>query len=255
MKRIAACLALVAALLLFLGPLAAAQSAIGNFVSLYLNGNRVIATSGTATVTVPNSTDTLVGKATTDTLTNKTLNVESTGNVVTVTRPLLFPVALCQNATAVGLWSTPTSNAAAFACNTGTNTQKGVLEFADDGATTLSAQASTWLPADFTGTVDARIRWYTAATSGNVVWSLATICVADAETSDPAFNTASTVTDAAKGTTLQDNDAAITGLTTTGCAAGELLYLKLSRDPAAGGDTLSATAVVRFVELMVRRAM
>lgn len=181
-------------------------------------------------------------------------NVENSGDTLTVTEKALLVPAVCQNATPVLLWSTPTSNAAAAACDTGTNTQKGVLAFADDGTTVLSAQAQRWLPADWTGTVDARIRWYTSATSGNVIWSLASICVADAETSDPAFNTASTVTDAAKGTTLQDNDAAITGLTVTGCAAGEMLYLKLSRDPS-GSDTLSATATVRALEVTLRRAM
>lgn len=38
-----------------------------------INGNTLAATAGTATVTLPNTTDTLVGRATTDTLTNKTL--------------------------------------------------------------------------------------------------------------------------------------------------------------------------------------
>lgn len=192
--------------------------------------------------------------ASTNTFTNKTLDVEGTGNVLTVTEKRLFPGAICQNATAISEWSTPTSNPATFTCVTGTNTQKGALTFTDDGSTVLSAQTQTWLPSDFSGTVDARIRWYTSATSGNVIWSLATICVADAETSDPAYNTASTVTDAAKGTTLQDNDAAITSVTITGCAAGELLYLKLSRDPG-GSDTLGATANVRAVELTIRRAL
>jgi hypothetical protein len=190
----------------------------------------------------------------TTTLTNKTLNVESTGNVVTVTQKAFWLGAICQNATALTDWSLPTSNPAVAACVTGTNTQKGTLDYADGGSN-LSAQRMLRLPADWTSTVDVVLTWYTSATSGNVVWQVATICVADAETDDPAFNTASTVTDAAKGTTNQLNDATITGLTITGCAAGEQLHLKVFRDPAHASDTVAATAKLVGVELTYRRAM
>lgn len=40
---------------------------------LKVNGNTVTASAGTATLTLPNSSDTIIGRATTDTLTNKTL--------------------------------------------------------------------------------------------------------------------------------------------------------------------------------------
>ena len=188
----------------------------------------------------------------TATLTNKTLDVEATGNVITTVQYVILIAAACQNATATLLWDTPTSSPAVAACITGTNTQKGVADFAD--AANLSMQATLPLPRDWTGAVDARFKWLTTATTGDVVWQLATICVADAETDDPAFNTASTVTDTAKGTANQTNDADITGVTMTGCAAGELLHLKLSRDSAHASDTLAATARLISLELTLRRA-
>lgn len=188
-----------------------------------------------------------------DTLTNKTLDAEGTGNLLSLSEKLWLPSALCQNATPVSAWSTPASSPAVFACNAGSNVIKGTAEFADSA--NLSMQTAAWLPADFTGTVDARFRWFTPATSGNVVWQLATICIADAETSDPAYNAASTVTDAAKGTTLQDNDATITAVTITGCAAGEMMYVKVFRDSAHASDTLASTASLRGLELTIRRAI
>ena len=185
--------------------------------------------------------------------TNKTYDAEGTGNVLTIPRRIFFPAAGCNNATAGSVWDLPTSNPAVAACKTGTNTQMGVLDFAD--GSNLSAQITYMLPSTWTGSVDANIKWLTSATTGNVVWQVSTICVADAETDDPAFNTASTVTDAAKGTTLQTNDAAISGVTMTGCAAGELLHLKIQRDSAHASDTLAATARLIGVELVIREAM
>jgi hypothetical protein len=168
---------------------------------------------------------------------------------------LWIPAARCDNATATSPeWSFPTSNPGAPACVTGSNTQFGVMDFAD-GANTLSAQWHMKLPSDWTSTIDVSLRWFTTATSGNVVWQVSTICVADAETSDPAFNTASTVTDAAKGTTVQQNDASITTLTVTGCAAGELMYVRVFRDPTNGSDTLAATARLVGLELTYRRLL
>jgi hypothetical protein len=185
---------------------------------------------------------------------NMAYNAESTGNVLTLTEKVWIPAAICNNATAASHgWSFPTSNPGVPACVTGSNTQLGVMDFAD--AADLSAQIHLALPSDWTSTVDAKFKWWTSATSGDVVWQLSTICVADAETSDPAFNTASTVTDTAKGTTLQQNDASITTVTVTGCAAGELMFLKVQRNAAHASDTLAATARLVGLELTLRRAI
>jgi hypothetical protein len=201
------------------------------------------------------ASDTFVLLAAAQTLTNKTLDAEATGNVVTAPWRIFVRAASCNNVTATTDWDLPTTNAAVPACNTGTNTQKGTLDFAD-GANRIAAQYSLVLPADFVGTFDTRWKWFDGtATTGAVKWDVQTICVADAETSDPAFNTASTVTDTAKATINQDNDAAITGVTITGCAANELLYVNFSRDANNAADTMTDTARLRAVEFTFRRAM
>lgn len=194
--------------------------------------------------------------ATTKTLTNTTYDAEGTGNVLTVPAKIWLPAGGCQNTTALSFWDLPTSTPAAAACITGTNTQKGVLDYADTSGG-FSAQSEIQLPADFSGAIDAKIIWLTSATSGNAKWSLSTICTdtAASATDDPSFNTASTVTTAAPGTANRLQASAITGVTATGCAANGYLHLKLFRDGNDGSDTLGATARFLGLELTVRRAM
>lgn len=190
----------------------------------------------------------------TQTLTNKTLDVEGTGNSVTTVEKVWLPAAGCNNATASTIWDLPTSNAPAAGCRTGTNMQKGVLDF--DQSTDESAFNNIALPADWTGNVDARFFWEANDTGTNsVVWGIQTACVADNETDDPSLNTASTVTDANGGTTAHKvMIASVTGITTTGCAAGEFMHIKVYRDADNGSDTLAADARLIGVELTLRRA-
>ncbi len=199
---------------------------------------------------------TVIGRDTSDTLTNKTIDAEGTGNVVTIPEKVWLPAAGCNNATASPFWDLPTSTPAAAACVTGSNTQKGVLDYADTSGG-FSAQNEILLPADFSGAVDASIFWTTSATSGNAKWSLSTICTATGatETDDPAFNTASTVTTAAPGTANRIQTSSIASVTITGCAASEYMHVKLFRDGNDGSDTIGATARFLGLELTVRRAM
>ena len=211
--------------------------------------------TNTGTVTLFTATDTVVGKATTDTFTNKTYNVESTGNVLTTLSPVWIDGASCSGTTGTLNWDTLATEAPTPICSAGTtNTalMRATADFLD--AAQAQMQRHMKLPADFTGTVDVVIKWRSTATSGNVFWQVATVCIADAEVDDAAWNTASTVADAAKGTANQENDASITGVTITGCAAGEDFHTRLLRDPANGSDTLSATASLVGVEYTFRRA-
>ncbi len=191
----------------------------------------------------------------THTLTNKAYDSEGTGNLLTIPRRLWLPAAGCDNATVGSVWDLPTSNPAVPACAPGVNVlQRGVLDFANGG--NLSAQISYLLPSTWVAPVDATVVWYSSTTSGNVFWQLSTICVADAESTDPAaFNTASTVTDATKGTLNQMNTAAITTVTVTGCAAGELMHIELRRDSGHASDTMAGTARLVGVELVIREAL
>ncbi len=193
----------------------------------------------------------------THTMTNKAYDAEGTGNLFTFPRRLWFPAAGCDGTTAGSVWDLPPSpNAPAPACVTGTVLQKGVLDFAD--ATNLSAQTTYKLPSTWyaAGTVDANIKWFSATNAGNVVWQLSTICVANNELDDPAaFNTASTVTDLTNGTANRTNDAPITTVDVTGCAAGELMHIEIRRDSGHASDTMAGTARLIGVELVIREAL
>lgn len=192
----------------------------------------------------------------TNTYTNKTYNAESTGNVLTVPFIHEWRTAVCDGASAYNTdgWSNAGSNFPTFACVTGSNTAYGAVGFTDDGSTVIYYQNRTMLPGDWTGAIDVEFVWNTTATSGNAIWGINTGCAAVGETVDPSFNAASTVTDAAQGSASRLNTATITGITTTGCAAGEMLFFRVQRDPG-GSDTLGATANLVAMRMTIRRAM
>ena len=189
------------------------------------------------------------------TLTNKTLDVEGTGNSVTTVSKHTLVAAGCNNATAGPGWDIPTSNGPASACY-GTAPQRfGGLDF-PDGASALTSTTHLRLPSDWTGTIDVAFLWFSGSTSTNsVVWTLATACIADGEgLLSPTFNTTQTVSDANNSTANTRNSATISSITTTGCAAGETLFLRIGRDPTNGSDTLAAAAVLLEFEVTLRRA-
>jgi len=225
-------------------------------LSLAQNEGATIFSSGTNYSAIKTfSTAGFVTPSSSDNFTNKGIDAEGTGNTLTQPFKIWLPAAGCSNTTAASFWDLPTSTPAVAACVTGTNTQKGVLQFADTSGG-FSAQNSYLLPADWTGNVDANIIWKTSATSGNAKFSLSTICtaVAASETDDPSFNTASTVTTAAPGTANRLQTSSISSVTVTGCAAGEFLHLKLFRDGNDGSDTLGASLDVIGIEITIRRA-
>jgi hypothetical protein len=189
------------------------------------------------------------------TLLNTRYNAESTGNVLTM--PFTVSMSACvaeEGATPYNAhWDTIAASDPVDTAIAGTNVQSCQADFVD--SETDAVYTNLALPADWTGTVGTRIFWRSTATTGNVVWQVASICVADGETLDPAYNAASTVTDATQGTASRFNTASIASVTITGCAAGEMLYLRVFRDPTHASDTIAATASLLGVEVSYRRAM
>jgi hypothetical protein len=188
---------------------------------------------------IQNSAGTSIFRVSEDgSITNMTLDAEGTGNTITITEEHWWDVAACQNATASLVWNVPTANSPAAACDTGTNTQKGYASF--DAATDESFEMDWVLPTGFTGAIDVHFIWKAAATSGAVGWCAQLIRVADGSTSDPAYPAQAAgncVSDTAKGTTLQENHATISGVTCTSCAARDHVYVRISRDGDGGAAT------------------
>jgi hypothetical protein len=189
---------------------------------------------------VQNSSGTSILRVTESTgaITNMTLDAEGSGNTITLTEETWWDVAACQNTTASLVWDVPTANSPAATCDTGSNTQKGYAAF--DAATDESFETHWVLPTGFTGSIDIKFIWKIAATTGAVGWCAQLIRVPDGSTSDPAYPAQASgncVSDTAKGTTLQENLATITGVTCSSCAAGDHVYVRISRDANGGAVT------------------
>lgn len=200
---------------------------------------------------------TVTSAATSGAWTNMTVDAEATGNVITTTSKVNFAPVACSGTTGSLNWDTNATLAPTATCVAGsTNTTliQGYADFPDsDGE--YQGQLHFRLPAGWTGAVDLQAYWKAAATSGDVVWQTQTMCTADAEIEDVAWNTADAFpADTAKGTTLQLNTVSDTGITMTGCAAGELLHIKFFRQRTHASDTITGVVSLKNVEMTLRRA-
>ena len=217
-----------------------------------------VTTSRVHTLPETAAADTVALIAATQTLTNKTVDVEGTGNVITTVEKKYIIPAICTNATAVLMVDTPAANAAAAACITGSGTQKAVMDF--DQTTDESFETHMALPSDWTGAIDVTFFWIGNASTDPVAWCAQLVPVAAGESDDasyPAQGAGNCVSDASINSAVNLNTASKTGLTCTGCAAGELLHIRISRDPdetAGATDTMAADARLVGFELTYRRA-
>lgn len=191
------------------------------------------------------------------TLTNKTYNVEGTGNLFTTADIWFIPAAGVNGTTAGPVFNLETASPAVANYATGTNNIVGTLDFAD--TTQLKAQFMRALPASWTGNVDARLQWFATPVSGSVVWYLQSGCIADGSAATGvtlnATAAAGTSVDPAKGTGNQLNVATMQNVPMTSCSAGDSAFFQLSRAPNAASDTMAGTARLLWLELTVRRAL
>lgn len=189
-------------------------------------------------------------------------DAEGTNNTLTIPTKIQFNAGVCQNATASVGFSTPTTLGAAGGCHSvaaglGGGVAYGYAVFPTGGADTeLHGQFE--LPSDWTGAVDVTLKWNSASTTANdVVWEIAFGCVGTGDTgagisfNDQAF-TAVTNLDT---TALRFNVATKTGITTTGCAAGETAFFVIHRDTDTAGDTLDQAVNLISAVFTVRRAL
>ena len=190
--------------------------------------------------------------ARTKTLTNTTLDAEATGNTITIPFYWDLDLAGVSGGTASHIWNDdPLSTACTPNAVTGTNRTTAVCTFPDtDGD--FGRQITRYLPDGWTGSFDAEIWWKTTGT-GNARFQIATKCYADDDADDASFNTASIVT-AAAGTSGRPNKQSISGMTTTGCTAGQLMRIRFYRNRTEGSDTLNAALDVEKVVFKGRAA-
>lgn len=106
----------------------------------------------------------------------------------------------------------------------------------------------TVLPLNWTGSVNLAFRVFNSqGGSGNVVYDIATACLAAGSSMTPSYNTAQTVTQAVPASN-QLGDVSQAALTTTGCVSGSILYVDIQRNNG-GGDTYADQ--LNFVEALL----
>lgn len=189
----------------------------------------------------------------TTTLTNKTLDAEGTGNAITLPFKQYVKACVTEGGSYNPYWDTAATNAPTATDEFGTNTNLCVESFPDPGPAYMWQHFA--LPSDWTGAVDVRFIWRTSATTGNVVWTVQGACVAAGGSIDPVLGNSSSVTSAAQATTNRVSIATLSGVTMTGCSAGNVWFYRIARDGTNASDTLAAAAELLGVEITYRRTM
>jgi len=125
-----------------------------------------------------------------------------------------------------------------------------VLDFAADADD--FAQFSIGFPKSWNeGVIKFQVFWTPSTTNtGDCIWGLQGVSVADGATIDVAFGTAVTVTDAGIGTVEDQQVSAVSGdVTITNAAVDTQSYFQIFRDANAGGDTFTGVSRLLGIKL------
>jgi hypothetical protein len=147
----------------------------------------------------------------------------------------------------------PSSGFPGYRVRQGTNFPVPGLDF--DAASVEAAFFQFIATAYGSGNLTVRIDWYAdSASSGDVVWGAQIACITpNTDTQDietDTLATASTATDTHLGTTgqrLHTIDITVSNLDSI--AVGDLVTLRVYRDAAAGGDTMTGDATIVAVNV------
>lgn len=146
------------------------------------------------------------------------------------------------NAELTGATSNPTLTGVA-----GTNANYSILSFNDSTLMSARYVVGGVITKDYSSanSITVRVWWRAAAITNAVVWRVRVVSVDDGTVIDTAYDTTTphTVTDTAKGTTLQLNQADITWTpSATELTAGRVWLIEIARDATSGSDTMTNDA-------------
>lgn len=143
----------------------------------------------------------------------------------------------------------PSTGGATFDSATGSNRNLGFISYAD-GSTT-GAVMNFYLPSSMPASLNLIVK-YTPATGTSQQFAVdtATVCVADGESWDTAFPTA-TQQNITTNASASTNVSSVTiALSLTGCARDERMSVRLRRVGADAGDTSTAVLRVHYLEVV-----